>query len=92
VSTPKPTADPTVRNRQTSWGGGTVTDLADWCHQRGLSPDEVTVTGGHLKWTSPETDEERARRQQFEADRDARLDAWERGEYERLRAKFEATR
>jgi len=85
-------ADPTMRQRHDSWPGGSITDLTDWAHQRGLSPDEVTITGGHLKWTSPETAEERERREQFEAERDERQLRWERETYDRLRAKFEATR
>lgn len=75
-------------NRWESYPGSTVTDLLDWLHQRGLSPDEVRVTGGQLKWQSPETLEETARREEYERDRDARHEKWERETYEKLRAKF----
>jgi hypothetical protein len=74
--------------RWSPFTGQTVADLADWCHERDLSPDEVTVTGGQLKWVSPETGQELARRLAYEADKQARTDSWELATYERLKLKF----
>ena len=68
---------------------GTVAELLDWCAQHDLAPEAVTLPGCHLKYDRPRTEEEAARLAQFQAERDARRDEWERETYARLKAKFE---
>jgi hypothetical protein len=68
---------------------GTIDELVSWCHQRGLDPAEVKVTGTHLKWQSYETEPEKQRRIEFELRSDARRLEWEAEQYKRLKAKFE---
>lgn len=67
----------------------TVAEMVDWCMQRGLDPEVVKLSGGHVKWESPETDAERARREEYAEKAAARHDQWERETYERLKIRFE---
>lgn len=68
---------------------GTVTEVVHWLLQHGIDPDQATFTGNvAIKYSSPETDAERERREDFERQRDARHEAWERKEWERLKAKY----
>jgi hypothetical protein len=64
--------------------GITVESLVDWCIQRGLDPSEVTLSAGHLKWDSPETDAERERREHYAALADQRRIDWENETIARL--------
>lgn len=80
---------PRMINRWEQFPGGAVTDLLDWVFQKGLSPTEVRITGGHLKWVSPQTPEEKQRQDEFERERDERTARWEREMFGRLKAKFE---
>ncbi len=81
--------EPRMRNRIEVVHDLTVSDLVQWCLQRGIDPDTATVTGGHVRWQSPETDAEREQAERYWAEQQARKDRWERETYERLRAKFE---
>lgn len=66
----------------------TLEDLVDWCLQRGLDPSGVVVTGGHLRWESPLTDDERQARDEYRAKQEQRTLEWELATYERLNEKF----
>ena len=78
--------EPQMVNRMEQVNGITVADLVHRCLEMGLDPSEVSMSGGHMRWRSPQTPDEVAR----QAERDARHAAWERETYERLRRKFEA--
>lgn len=45
----------------------TLEDVWAWVNSQGLDPAKVTVTGGHLTYERPETDEEYVRRMQNNA-------------------------
>ncbi len=81
--------DPTIRNRIEMIHPMTVTDLVTWCLQHDVDPDTATITGGHVRWQSPETEAEREQRLAYWAGVDARKERWERDTYARLREKFE---
>lgn len=68
---------------------GTAADLVDWIMQRGLGMSAVTITQCHLKYRTPATEEELARRAEFHAAARRRTDEWERAAYQRLKAKFD---
>jgi hypothetical protein len=61
----------------------------DWMISHNLGVGVVQITGTHLKWESPETDEERKRREEWELRQEARTEEWERQELTRLKAKYE---
>lgn len=71
---------------------GTVDEAVDWCVQRGVDPSGVAITGCHLRFESPQTPEEAARKAVWAEQAQRRTDEWERATYERLRAKFEVSR
>lgn len=83
-------SEPRMIKRQSMVADLSVTDLVDWCVQRGFDPDAVTITATHLKYESPETDSERARREGFETTNRERHEAWERATLDRLKEKYES--
>lgn len=83
-------SEPRLINRVESVHDLSAQEVVDYCLQRGLDPAAVTVTGGHLKWKSPETEAEAADAARWKAQSDARHEVWERETYDRLKAKFEA--
>lgn len=56
----------------------TVEDIVNWCHDNGVSMAEATVSFCHLKWESPETDEEHAQYMKHVLASDRRREEWER--------------
>lgn len=74
--------------RQANVTNLSVADLLDWCAQHDLSPEQVEVTGTHLKWATPETDEERDRREQHQRAAEERTEKWEREALVRLTEKY----
>ncbi len=72
--------------------GMSVADLLDFCNQRELEPEKVKVTGSHITWDRPETDEERDRRLAAWKRSDERKEEYERKEWQRLREKYGDTR
>lgn len=66
----------------------TIDDLVQWCIERGLDPDEVTISAAHLKWVSPQTEAEAKRAKEWADQSAARTEEWEREAYARLKAKF----
>lgn len=66
-----------------------VADTLDWCFQKNLDPHAVIFTGGgHMHYESPETDEERERREDFLRQSNERHEKWEREMYEKLKEKY----
>lgn len=82
--------EPRMLRRIETFHDLTVSEIVDWCHQRGLNPDDVKLSGGHLKWESPETEAEATRREEYHRQSMARHEEWERETYERLKEKFDA--
>ena len=80
---------PEMRERWNQLSKLTVQELIDWCIERNLSLEQVNITQVGLKYLSPESDEERERREQFQADHARRTEAWERETLARLKAKYE---
>jgi hypothetical protein len=76
--------------KRTDHFAGTVSELMDWMIGRGLGVDLVMITGTHLKWESPETDQERERRLDWERQQATRTEEWERQTLARLKLKYEA--
>jgi hypothetical protein len=68
-----------------------LADVVAWCEQQGLDPRKMHVSGGTLRWVSPETDPEHAQRVDHERREVEARERHEREQYERLRAKFEGT-
>lgn len=64
-----------------------VAALLDFCAQEGLDPAATVVTGGHLQWSTDETDDERHKRETAEAASTERTNEWERKNLARLLAK-----
>ena len=81
-------ADPRIVKRITQVNDCTVDDLIEWCDQHVLLPEEVRVTAAHLRWLSPETEEEREGRIKWEKIRDESTLRWERETWERLKVKY----
>ncbi len=82
-------SDPTIRKQfEAIPRDATLGDLMDWCVQHQVAPHRVVLTGGHMVIQRPETDAERQIREDFQAERERRTEAWERETYERLRTKF----
>jgi len=76
-----------------SEGPMTPEDLLLWISREVGDGSEVLVSGGvHVEWYSPVTDEEAAQEAAHKAAAVARQERWERETYERLRAKYEASR
>lgn len=70
--------------------GATLYQLVTWCCQAGLEPTDVKVSGGHLQWFTPETDDEYAARQATLQAAAERAEAWERATLARLVEKYGA--
>jgi len=68
----------------------TVSELVDWCVQRNVNPSEARITSAHVKWQSPQTDEERERYEKWLAEHEARTEKWERETLQRLQEKYGA--
>lgn|SRR5262245_39069869 len=85
-------SDPRMVNRWEQIPGyqqpATIAGLLDWAAEHGLDPEIVTITGGHLRWQTPETPEERERREEAERRSDERREAWERAAYRRFADKY----
>lgn len=60
----------------------------DWCLAEGV-PADAMLHGGIVSWVRQETDAEQTRREQWQAEREARTEEWERRKYAELKAKFE---
>jgi hypothetical protein len=69
-------------------GDTTVAEIMDMLVEHHLAPHEVRVTGGHVQWRSPETDDELAVRLGRERRAVDREEAWERATLARLLAKY----
>lgn len=69
----------------------TVQEVVDFCLQRGLDLETTRLTGGHMQWSRPETEKERARYAVWQAETAQRTENWERATYDRLREKFEGS-
>lgn len=81
-------SDPRIVKRMVQVNGLTVSDVIEWCAQHDLSPYEVMITAAHLRWSTPEKDEERAERLKWEKHREESTLKWEHETYERLSKKF----
>ena len=80
---------PELRQHWQQLSNVTLREVIDWCIEHGLDIEKVTTTQVHLKYLSPETDEERERREKFELDHQRRTEAWERETLARLKEKYE---
>jgi hypothetical protein len=68
-----------------------ASEVPAWVAQAvGDGREALLSAGANLEWYSPETDEERERREAHERASAERTERWEREVYARLRAKFEA--
>lgn len=74
-----------IRRWETLPQSSTVSDLLDWCHERGLDPDTLKFSGTiHFRWESPETEKERATREEWERKREEKQRGWDRRKYAEL--------
>jgi len=62
----------------------TVTEAMQWCLDKGLSPDDVTITGGHFIWMRTETPEEVDRRLAYARKAQENHENWVRKAYAKL--------
>jgi S-adenosylmethionine:diacylglycerol 3-amino-3-carboxypropyl transferase len=69
----------------------TVDQLVSWCIQRDLDPSVVSITSSHLKFVTPETADEKKRREEWEYQTGQRTEKWERETLARLTAKYAGT-
>ena len=67
----------------------TVTDAMQWCLDKDLSPDDVTITGGHFIWMRTETPEEVERRLTYARATRERHEQWIRDQFAKLDADVE---
>ena len=82
-----------VVQRNEHMNGQTVGALFDWCTENELDPGAITIIGNFtLRWESPATDEEIAKRDDWARQADERREAWEVETLARLKAKYEAAR
>ena len=66
----------------------TIVDLVSWCTERGLSASQVKISGTHLKWETPETNEEQAQYLKHVMASDRRKEEWEREALVRFASKY----
>ena len=64
----------------------TVTDAMQWCLDKGLSPDDVKLTGGHFVWDRTETPEEVDKRLAYARATQERHERWIRDQFAKLDA------
>ena len=90
MRTPDPRFDPEPKTYKTAeqmpHGASplTVTEAMQWCLDKGLSPDDVTITGGHFIWDRTETPEEIEKRIAYATAAQERHEQWVRDAYARL--------
>lgn len=80
---------PELRQRWNQLANLTLQELIDWCIERDLPPDRVRITQVGMKYLTPESNEERTRRLNFEREHRERTEAWERSTLARLKEKYE---
>jgi hypothetical protein len=80
---------PAVRREVESHHRITVQDLIEWCLRRELDPAQTYISAVTVIFYRPESETERARREEYEAANRERTERWEREMLARLRAKYE---